>query len=131
MDVIYQGNMGFDSYKREQRFFNRRRSERTRLFKKMVLFTVTLVIVLGALIFFGNSVKDRAMASEEQVYEYYTSVTIMPGDTLWSIADKYSYGSLDDIDVRVEELVELNNLGSTDIHAGEKIVVKYYSPEKL
>ncbi|MCR5469190.1 MAG: LysM peptidoglycan-binding domain-containing protein [Lachnospiraceae bacterium] len=131
MDIIYQGNDGFDLYTRNNRAEKRRRTRRINIIKKSIIFSLTLVVALFGLMFLAFSGNDRTYASEEKVYEYYKTVTVNSGDTLWSIADEYSYGNYDSVNDRIEELVRLNNLKGTEIHAGEKIVVKYYSPEKL
>ena len=50
---------------------------------------------------------------------------VMPGDTLWSIAQTYM---ADDLDVRqaVYELCELNNISASNLYAGMTIQVPIY-----
>ena len=49
------------------------------------------------------------------------------GDTLWDIADEYISGYNVDKADYVNEISELNNLSDGNIHAGQSIVVAYYS----
>jgi LysM repeat protein len=51
----------------------------------------------------------------------YTYVTVQPGDTLWSIAGDVAPGV--DRRVVVDRIVDLNQLGSGDLRAGERIAV--------
>ena len=91
-------------------------------------------VILFLVIFFGFAHFTQAVSSSapsESVYKYYTSVQIKEGDTLHSIASEYmtaEYASMQDY---IDEVVSLNGLKSTKIHAGEFLCVPYYSTEEL
>ena len=91
--------------------------------------TLLLLIVT---VFLGSSMLEVARstaADEAGSYKYYTSIEIMSGDTLWTIADRYM--SLEYTDPRdyIEEVMELNGLADDKIHAGQYIMIPYYSTE--
>ncbi len=130
MDVIYYGNMGYDTLTYKNRVMRRKRDRKIRFIRKCLLFVFTLIAVLAGTLVVGSTVKDKIFASEEKLYEYYDSITVKPGDTLWSIANEYGYGSYGTTDERVEELMTINKLSDTSIHSGEKLIIKYYSDEK-
>ena len=50
------------------------------------------------------------------------------GDTLWNIAEEYK-PSADSTKSYIKEICKLNKIKSDDIHAGDYIVVAYYSTE--
>jgi len=131
MDAIYQGNMGFDNYERNLRYERRLQRQKYNLIKKIFIFCITLMLVLSTMVIFGNSRKYKTMASEEQLYKYYTSITVQPGDTLWTIAKEYMNPYDHDINGYIDEVVKTNHLSSESIHAGQNIIISYYSPELL
>lgn len=57
---------------------------------------------------------------------YYTCIQLEPGDTLWSLAERYRDGS--DMTAReyVNELRRINNIAGTKVHAGHMLTVCYY-----
>lgn len=80
--------------------------------------------------------KITAIAGEESksvLFKYYTAVEVMPGDTLWDIADKYyqyqQYEDYKDIREYINDIKRLNNMSDDTIYSGEQIIVTYYSPE--
>ena len=83
-----------------------------------------MIIGLGFSVLFlgGNSAKARP----EAVQKYYTSVTVRPGDTLWSLAQQYA-PEYSDIREYVDELIRINHLYSTEsLRPGQSLVILYY-----
>lgn len=58
--------------------------------------------------------------------QYYTSVEIESGDSLWSIASEYMTDDYESVEAYVEEIKALNGLGDDRIHAGKFLLVPYY-----
>ncbi|SEE55839.1 LysM domain-containing protein [Arthrobacter alpinus] len=85
----------------------------------------TAVMVFAALAIVLGSIASPAQASVEHVAvdmaEYAATVTVLQGDSLWSIAAA-SNPKRDVRDV-VSEIVALNELGSGVVHAGQRLFV--------
>ena len=95
----------------------------------MLAVAIILVITLGILL--GTSM--NALASSEKdiasYNKYYASIRIESGDTLWNIADEYVEGfNISKADY-IAEICEINGISENNIHAGDYIVVPYYSQE--
>ena len=89
-----------------------------------VLFCIMLIsFVLGSVIVKGQS-KRHASPSDT----YFTNITVDEGDTLWSIAQaNIDYNYCDSIYDYMEQLKDINNLTTYDIHAGDSMIVVYYA----
>ena len=96
--------------------------------KKNFTFLVLLsvLVISGCL---GNDLK-QAMAEETggQYQKYYTSIRLEEGDTLWTIADRYSANSGKSREDYVRELRFMNSLTDDTIHTGNYLTVSYYKP---
>lgn len=55
------------------------------------------------------------------------SIEIQKGDTLWSIASDYITDEYEDVNEYIEEIKFSNGLTSDTIHAGNYIIVPYYT----
>ena len=60
-----------------------------------------------------------------QLKKYYKTITIQPGDTLWSIAKEYKTSKYSTQEY-VDELMIMNDLHNDNITSGMKLVVVYY-----
>jgi len=111
---------------------SRRRGRRSFQLHKIVMFiTFTLMIAFLCGITFGSIMTSAKTIDEKALdtFKYYKSITVEPGDSLWSIADKYisdEYSSYNDY---IDELCFINSLDSTQIRAGRTLTVPYYSAE--
>ena len=106
-----------------------RREAVVRRQRGLVALVVLLVVALGILL--GTSM--NALASSEKdiasYNKYYASIRIESGDTLWNIADEYAEGfNISKADY-IAEICEINGISENNIHAGDYIVVPYYSQE--
>lgn len=88
---------------------------------RFTAFVVLTIILLTTVINFALGL-NTAVSLTIQEYMY---LDVMPGDTLWSIAQTYM---ADDLDVRqaVYELCELNNISASNLYAGMTIQVPIY-----
>ncbi len=100
-------------------------------FRKNLIRVCAIVLVFAAamaavIIMSSNAVRTHASVSGAN--KYYKSVTIMPGDTLWSIAEEYM-DPMQYTDARdyIKELRQINSLDSDSIKSGCHIIVSYYS----
>ena len=105
-----------------------RRAAVVRSQKRMIALIVIAIIFFGILLGTGIS----ALASNDKAtgqYKYYKSICIEEGDTLWDIAGKYVEGTDMDRYDYIQEICALNGIYAEDIHAGDYIIVSYYSDE--
>ena len=99
--------------------------------QKRIVFSLCFVLAIGLIIsiMFG-SIKTQA-ASTETSYKYYTNIRIESGDTLWDIAGEYVTDEYNDRNEYMNEVCTINHISADEIHAGQYIVVPYYSAEVL
>ena len=107
----------------------RRREAVVRRQKGILAIVIIAIVSLGILL--GTSI--NALASSEKdiasYNKYYVSIRIESGDTLWTIADEYVDGfNLSKSDY-ISEVCQINEISENEIHAGDYIVVPYYSQD--
>lgn len=103
-----------------------KREKTVKLQKRAIL--ISLVMIVSLIILLGSSIHALANSSDNRpVNKYYTSITVENGDTLWDIADEYISGYDIDKNDYIAEVSVLNNLSEDEIHAGQSIVVAYYT----
>lgn len=88
----------------------------------LLLAAILLVAALGtAAGVMANPAHADVVGQETSLQNYAHAVTVMPGESLWSIAA--SADSSRDVREVVAEIVALNELSSGVIHAGQKLFV--------
>lgn len=107
----------------------RKREAVVRRQRGLLAVVVILIVAFGILL--GTSI--NALASSEKdiasYNKYYVSIRIESGDTLWTIADEYVEGfNLSKLDY-ITEVCQINGISEDNIHAGDYIVVPYFSQE--
>lgn len=99
------------------------RKNRKRLIRKISIFLFIISVLL-----FGNGFVSAQNASERQnLCKYYKSIEVASGDTLWTIADKYVTSEYESKAEYIEEVLEINQMDSTDLYADQKLIVPYYA----
>lgn len=89
---------------------------------RLVVFSVALVLVLGAFVLLGSQViaTDRTGTPVQTI-----SVTVQPGQTLWDIAAEANPGG--DIRSTVKQISDLNSLTTAgSLQIGEDLAVPRY-----
>lgn len=101
------------------------------MFNKKFLITGSLILFLAIAVFTTlRFVSVDAMSNEkEPLYKYYMSYEIQSGDTLTSIAEKYTANTQQSVADYIEEVRENNELYTDNIITGNKIIIAYYSDE--
>ena len=94
--------------------------------KRLFLAMFAAVIVAGCSLFVGAELVDAHDTNEEVMCKYYKSIEITDGDTLWSIAKENMSEEYDSVYAYIEEVMEMNNLESDQIHSGQYLTVAYY-----
>lgn len=97
---------------------------------RLVLLGVPAIVTAAVMVFAAlaiglGSIATPAQASAEytavDLADYAVSVTVLPGDNLWSIASASNpNGDVRDV---VSEIVALNELGSGVLQAGQRLYV--------
>jgi len=89
-------------------------NRRGRLARTFVV--LSLAIVLGSVV----SAKAGAGTTPTPVAAgSFITVTVAPGETVWSLANRLSGGS--DVRSLVSEIISVNSLASVDLSAGQKL----------
>ena len=97
-----------------------RLNRRGRLARTLVV--LSLAIVLGSLVS-GSLVSANAGAGTEagpSKAGSFITVTVAPGETIWSLATRLA-PETGDVRGLVSEILEVNSLASVDVEAGQKI----------
>lgn len=99
--------------------------------KKKVLFSTLFIMLLATAVFSSiRLVSVDAMSDGSYAkYKYYTSYKIQPGDTLTSIAQKYTVDTQVSVQEYIAEVKKNNKLTSDQITSGKNIIIAYYSNE--
>lgn len=74
---------------------------------------------------------SRAQASSEPVhYKYFRSIMVYSGDTLSAISSRYIDDHYTSVQDYIDEVCEMNHLqDADDIHAGDYLIIPYYSTD--
>lgn len=106
----------------------RKRARAVQIQKQMLALTGVIIISLAILL--GSSICAFASSNaRKELHKYYTSIQIQNGDTLWDLSDSYAVDGLMNRSDFITEVTSLNHLSDGQIHAGDYIVVPYYSAE--
>lgn len=112
---------------------NRAKQRRAKVVAKrrmILLLTTVLLITIGSIVFGSIFSSAQTNAEESGIqYKYYKSIQIEKGDTLWSIAKEYRTDAYNSTQEYIDELMEINNLTSDEIHHGQYLIVAYYDSE--
>lgn len=111
----------------------RKNSKKRRVAQLRKRFMISCIVVMIAFVSLltitGLKNVSATNNSENPIYKYYTSYEIQPGDTLTSIAQKYTVNSDVSIAEYIREVKKNNELVSDKITSGKYIVISYYSDE--
>ena len=90
-----------------------------------MLFVVLAAFLLGACL----TGFIEAKADKEHHQKYFTNITIMEGDTLWSIARENCTEEYDNLEDYITEVREINHLCGDSITEGRHIVIPHYTTD--
>ena len=109
----------------------KRRERSFQLHRILLFLAFTLLIAFLCGISFGSilSKAETIDAKASETFKYYKSVTVQPGDSLWSIAADNMSEEYDSIQDYIDEVCFINSLSNTCIHAGKNLTIPYYSAE--
>ncbi|MGN0161236.1 MAG: LysM peptidoglycan-binding domain-containing protein [Lachnospiraceae bacterium] len=107
----------------------RKNNRKRKLLKKKVILCLAFFVLLSILILPLSTHVMAGSEREEQVYTYYASIQIQPGDTLWSIANTYAPSTSLSVNEYIKEIKKMNCLNSDQITAEMYLSVFYCSSE--
>lgn len=95
---------------------------------------IILVVIVFIIVLFGTTLSVYATYSRkeeaevmQQEYKYVKSILIESGDTLWSIAERFTDKEhYDNCFEYIKEIKQMNGLKSDKIQAGNYLMVIYY-----
>jgi LysM repeat protein len=123
--------MRYDSYSNRAHHDSvRRGAKRTAARRRRLLNPVVFALVAAALVLslsFGIRTVNASNNEEKTMHKYFTSITVQSDDTLWDIADRYSYDEKTSSYVR--NVMSINNMTDSTIYSGQDLVIYYYSEE--
>ena len=94
---------------------------------KTIIRIFVLLVVAGAVLIIVLSSQNAAQAEEASVsVKRYVSVSIQPGDSLWSIANIYADGHYSSLQDYIDEVKFINNMTEDTIYAFEYLLIPYY-----
>lgn len=126
VNMMTANNIGINSYS-EYRILNNKMKRVAEL--KRNLFLTGLVLILFVLFLTIFSVKSNASEDpDSKEYKHYLTVEILPGDSVYSIAEEYLSNGYSSIDSLVNEILYVNNLSETTVLiSGNYLIVPVYS----
>ena len=110
----------------------KKRRERSFQLHRIVLFLAfTLLLAFLCGISFGSilSKAETTDAKAAETLKYDKSITVQPGDSLWSIASENMSEEYSSVQNYIDEVCFINSLQDTCIHAGKNLTIPYYSSE--
>ena len=98
--------------------------------RQYMIVSAVVFVAMFLTVFYVFSFKTSAQSdSFVPEYKYYKNITIHSGDSLWSVANsEFNAEHYKDLNAYISEICMINSIDSDSIlHAGESIVIPYYS----
>ena len=115
---------------RELRNYKRKLRRQREIRRKIFLAILSVCIILTCVLSYGALISNASAEVDDISYKYFTSVEVESGDTLWTIAEEYKdIQFYDSTKEYVDEVIRMNNLSSSQITAGQFLIIPYYSTE--
>ena len=107
-----------------------RKKRKSRVLRRLSFTIITAIFVtIIALSVFSLSAKAKSTQGADD-YKYYTSHMIMPGESLWSIAqENIDYVHYESVQNYIEEINFINGMTNSELHIGDYILIPYFSDE--
>ncbi len=90
-------------------------NRRGRLARTLVVLSLAIVAASVA----GGQAGANTSQSQRSSADTFITVTVAPGDTVWSLANRVAPAG--EAGALVSAIIEINSLGSGDVEAGQKI----------
>lgn len=97
--------------------------KRAECLRRFMFFTFIFVLIIILGIWNNRAVSVHENHAGHSLY--YKSIEVKAGDTLWDIAAEYMDDSYSSVNEYMNELIEINQLGSGRIHEGRYLTIVY------
>ncbi len=87
---------------------------------QILFFIVCMTVILKQLIFHSGCKEN------EYRTEYYKSVRICAGESLWEISNRYYSEEYQSLHLYIQKIMKLNNLFDENICSGDYLIIPYY-----
>lgn len=105
---------------------NRKRRSQKRRVNILSVLTTLLLSVVCCVVFGGFLTSAHGTRTEEKdTFQFYKSITVESGDTLWGLAEEYITDDCDSIEEYVSKLRTVNHLYDDTLKAGDHIIIVY------
>lgn len=116
--------------KEKRRKTSRFAKKRRRIRYRAALGAASVLLIFGISVLTGGFIAKAQRAEEAACYKYFTSIQIMPGDTLWTLADRYCDDNFRSREAFIREVLRTNHLLDHELREGYYLIVPYYSTER-
>ena len=96
---------------------------------RKVLFCISFFLLSSFITLKVSGFLSNAKGNEANYYKYYTSITIMPGDSLYSLAETHMDNHFNSSDEYIKEIRIVNQLEDDSLTAGMNLIIPYYSTD--
>ena len=99
--------------------------------RQLIFFSLAATLIAVFIGILTTGFLSRAQASSEPVhYKYFRSIMVYSGDTLSAISSRYMDNHYTSVQDYIDEVCEMNHLqDADDIHAGDYLIIPYYSTD--
>lgn len=111
-----------------------RRRKKQIFIQKIIFLSVISIVLMGISVFISDDSVDAHTENTQSIEgevssecKYYTCIEVLAGDSLWSIAERYMDDNYSTIHDYMKEVKEINDLETSNIHAGQYLTVPYYN----
>ena len=95
-------------------------TRRAKLARTLVVLSLSILIGGGYAMSAGAG--DQQISTTQNLNGKYVTVTVAPGETLWSILTKFTSGENGgDTRSLVDQVISINSLPGADVEAGQKL----------
>lgn len=103
------------------------KSYKRKIQKRVVAAVCLLILVLCCSFILSGVLRSGKSEAQDPKPVTYHSVMIETGDSLWSIASENLPAGYESVNEFMQEIIRVNDLGSTQIEAGNYLLVPTYA----
>ncbi|MEG1847292.1 MAG: hypothetical protein RR238_02365 [Lachnospiraceae bacterium] len=112
----------------EERIRNNKQIRLQEVHKQIMILIFTVLIILVLAITLGSTLsKAKDDSTKAPQYKYFTSIMVESGDSLCSIASEHMTFHYPSSTADIDEVKHINALTEDTIHAGQYLIIPYYS----
>ena len=87
-----------------------------------------MLIVISCTLLLGSAFASAHDSGEKDTNnKYYKCIEVAPGETLWTIADRYASTEYDSYQEYINEVIQINQMDCSTLYADQKLIIPYYA----